>query len=745
MSFELLHPGIQEWVWDQQWSQLRSVQVQSIPHVLSGSSDVIVTAATAGGKTEAAWLPICSALARSNDDGTAKVGVKALCISPLKALINDQFERLRGMAEYVDVPVVRRHGDVTGAEREAIRRAADGIVLITPESLEALFVLQGTMISRWFDGLQYVVVDELHAFIGSERGAQLQSLLHRLELAVGRRVPRVALSATLADPRMAAEFLRPGGGGSAVIISGKSDEGAELRMQLRGYLAGGGEVKGSSGGSGEPDVSDDEESMSGQADHIAISEHMFANLRGKDNLIFANSRTNVELYADTLKALCDQQRLPNEFYPHHGNLARELREDVEARLKSAEFPTTAVCTSTLEMGVDIGSVDSIAQVGPPPSVASLRQRLGRSGRRGTPAVLRVYVSEEPLDSRSDLSDRLRSRLVQSIAMLNLMLGHWFEHPSTNSLHLSTLVQQVLSIIGQRGGATAQHLYTTLCQSGPFAHVSPATFQTFLRVLGARDILVQAGNGLLLPGAEGERILNHYSFYTAFHTPLDYRLITNGTTLGSLPIDFPLQVDDLLIFAGRRWKILEVSVENRVINLSPSAGGKPPKFSGSTASVADEVRQEMRRVLTSSDVPSYLDFTARGLLEQGRATYRDLGLAEQAIVSVGNEVVLIPWSGDLAMNSLKVWLSSLGYVLEQDRITITVKQVSQQGVRGQLQAMLSDEVDPVVLAASVPIKEEDKYDYLLDRSLLDMAYAARSLDIPAAKVAINRLLSSSFAS
>lgn len=344
-----------------------------------------------------------------------------------------------------------------------------------------------------------------------------------------------------------------------------------------------------------------------------------------------------------------------------------------------------------------------------------------------------------------MSDRLRSQSVQTIAMLNLMLGHWFEYPNTNSLHLSTLVQQVLSILGQRGGATAQYLYTTLCQSGPFARVSSSTFQSFLRVLGARDILVQAGNGLLLPGAEGERILNHYSFYTAFHTPLDYRLITNGTTLGSLPIDFPLQVGDLLIFAGRRWKILEVSVESRVINLAPSAGGKPPKFSGSSATVADEVRQEMRRVLTSQNVPSYLDFNARELLEQGRTTYTNLGLAERSMLSIGNAVTLMPWSGDLAMSSLKVWLSSLGYELEQDRIAITVKQVSEEGIREQLQAMLTDEVDPVVLAASVSIKEEDKYDYLLDEKLLNHAYAARSLDIPAAKIAINRLLSSSFPS
>ena len=119
--------------------------------------------------------------------------------------------------------------------------------------------------------------------------------------------------------------------------------------------------------------------------------------------MFANARAEVELLAARLRDLCETAGVPNEFFPHHGNLSKELREDVEAALKDHGRPTTAVATTTLEMGIDIGSVHSVAQIGAPPSVAALRQRLGRSGRRGEPAILRIYVTEPSVDPRTSLA------------------------------------------------------------------------------------------------------------------------------------------------------------------------------------------------------------------------------------------------------------------------------------------------------------------------------------------------------
>ena len=250
------------------------------------------------------------------------------------------------------------------SKKSAFLKRPGGILLITPESLEALFVVRGPAVGGLLAALQYVVVDELHAFLGTERGAQLRSLLHRVELAIRRRVPRVGLSATLGDMSLAAEALRPGEPENVRCIVSAAG-GQELSMQVRGYLT----------MSSTNDQSGDE-----AQDQQQITADLFRVLRGQDNLAFANSRADVELYAARLRDMCEAARLPNEFFPHHGSLSKELREEVEAALKDHGRPATAVATTTLEMGIDIGSVQSVAQLGAPPSVAALRQRLGRSGR-----------------------------------------------------------------------------------------------------------------------------------------------------------------------------------------------------------------------------------------------------------------------------------------------------------------------------------------------------------------------------
>ena len=217
-AFERFHPGVQRWIWEQEWKSLRPVQEHAARQIMDGNADVIISAPTAGGKTEAAFLPIASRLAETETDGIA-----CLCVSPLKALINDQATRLTPLFEHVGLPLTPWHGDVPQSRKQKLLQEKKGVLLITPESLEAFFVLRGGKIPSLFSGLTHVVVDELHSFIGSERGRQLQSLLNRVELAIRRRVPRVALSATLGDMRLAAEALRPGAGNAAVLIKGEGD------------------------------------------------------------------------------------------------------------------------------------------------------------------------------------------------------------------------------------------------------------------------------------------------------------------------------------------------------------------------------------------------------------------------------------------------------------------------------------------------------------------------------------------
>jgi ATP-dependent Lhr-like helicase len=720
-AYELYHPSVQRWIYDSGWERLRDAQERAAAPILAGDHDMIIAAATASGKTEAAWLPICSALIRRRAAGEAGPGIQALFISPLKALINDQYDRMTRLCERLDIPVHRWHGDVAVSRKSLVMRTPDGVLLITPESIEAMFVNHGDRIGRVLGDLRYVVIDELHSFIGTERGAHLQSLLHRIEVCIRRGVPRIALSATLGDFTAAADFLRPKKGSSVKVVSSDDDAG-EIRLQLRGYRIG-----------AAPGTSTDPGDNVETHDIAPIADHLFRTLREHDNLIFANSRAAVETFADMLNRRSRATKISTEFLAHHGSLAKEIREYVEERLKDRSTPVTAICTSTLEMGIDVGSVDSIAQIGAPPTVSSLRQRLGRSGRReDQPAVIRIYVSECDLSNRTPPPDALRDELFQTVAMVELLLASWYEAPHAAGLHLSTLIQQILSVLAQHGAASVAQVHQVLCGQGPFAHVGKSTFGTLLRDMGSHDLIRQDSRGFLLPGGQGDRLLNHYSFYAAFQTSQDYRLVADGRTLGSLPVERPILPGTLLIFAGRRWRVLGVDIAQRVIELTGSGDGQPPTFPGSGGEVADEVRRTMRALYQSEEIPRYLDSTARTLLVEGREVFRRFGHADQSIFGWGNETLLFPWRGDRIMNTLLVTLARQGLNVGQDGVCLTVKGTTPTRLWTLIRELAAaPQPDPLALADSVRTKARDKYDRYLGEDLLNLAYAARALDVPAA--------------
>ena len=722
-AFERFHPGVQRWIWEQEWKSLRPVQEHAAQQIMDGNADVIISAPTAGGKTEAAFLPIASRLAETETDGIA-----CLCVSPLKALINDQATRLTPLFEHVGLPLTPWHGDVPQSRKQKLLQEKKGVLLITPESLEAFFVLRGGKIPSLFSGLTYVVVDELHSFIGSERGHQLQSLLNRVELAIRRRVPRVALSATLGDMRLAAEALRPGAGNAAVLIKGEGD-GRELRMQLRGYR------------SRPPVLGSSAQAPNDERDAVQLVGDLYRALRGQDNLVFANSRSRVEELTDHLRGLSERARVPNEFFAHHGNLSREIREEAEARVKNASKPTSVVCTSTLELGIDIGSVASIAQVGSPPSVTALRQRLGRSGRRADdPAVLRGFIVEEELHKTSTLLDELRAQLVQSIAMVQLLLARWCEPPAPRQLHLSTLVQQVLSVIAQHGGVLAKDLYLVLCRSGPFRNVDSELFEQLLRCLGEQHILTQTSDRALTLGNRGETLVDHYSFYAAFATPDEYRLVAGSKTLGTIPITQLLAPGSHLIFAGRRWEVRRIDDTARVIELTHARGGRAPRFEGVGFDVHNRVRAEMHRTYASSTVPVYLDATAKELLTEGRDTFERWGLSQSRLVERESSVLLFPWCGDRVLHTLALQLNALKLSVWVEGIAIGVRDTAPKRVAEALDQVAHGAVaSGSTLAALASNQIEEKYDWVLTPELRSVDYASRHFDEPGARDAAREIL------
>lgn len=736
-SFELLSEPVQKWVWRQNWPSLRDVQEKAIPAILGGG-DIVVSAKTAAGKTEAALLPLMSKIGQRND-GTS--GFALLYVSPLKALINDQFRRLQSLCESCDVILNKWHGDVSADAKARARKRPSGVVLITPESLEALLVRRGPEIRALFSSLDAVVIDELHAFIGSERGMQLSSILNRIEIATGRdRIDRIGLSATLGDMGLAAEALRPGAGASVKQVHG-TDEGNGIKLQIRGYILG------ENHRTQEEHLAPDETTTAPTSDpegegtdigdigvHPRMADDLFRILRGDNNLLFAGSRQNVEIYTDRLRSMCDDSNLPQEFFAHHGSLSKAEREDVETRLRDDPRPTTAVATTTLELGIDIGDVQSVAQIGPGFSVASLRQRLGRSGRRaGNPAILRILVAEPDAARGKHPVDRLNLDLIQSIAMVECLRDGWCEPPATAGLHLSTLIHQVLAVTLQTGGIKPLAAWEILCGKGPFKSVDRSLFADLLRCMANPEnkLIEQSSDRLIMIGETGESITESYEFYPVFVTDREYRIIHESKTLGTYPLTSPVARGETMIFAGRRWKILEIDDRARAITVKPTRKGKPPYFAGEGGAIHDFIVTKMKTVLSSTEPYPYLERTAISQLADARKAFASLDLANQNIIPYGDGAILLPWLGSKKLLTLSLAFLARNFEASHFKHVLELQGCTTDGVRSVLNEMAAGDVPPPEAIAERMAKPcIAKFDQFLSPDLMMRVTLRERLDVDA---------------
>lgn len=728
----MLSEPVRRWIWQQKWPSLRDVQEKGIPAILGGG-DVVISAKTAAGKTEAALLPL---LTRIAERGVSGDGFSVLYVSPLKALINDQSRRLQSLCETSGVILNKWHGDVSADAKARARKRPSGIVLITPESLEALLVRRGDEAKFLFSALDAVVIDELHAFIGSERGVQLASILNRIEIAAGReRIDRIGLSATLGDMKLAAEALRPGEGESVKLVHGL-DEGNGVKLQIRGYLLKG---KDTVTGSENEDPGDNEAptaDIPGDQDEMgipaALSADLFRFLRGDSNLLFAGSRQKVEIYADKLRRMCEDSSLPNEFFPHHGSLSKSEREDVELRLRDDPRPTTAVATTTLELGIDIGDVESVGQIGSGYSVASVRQRLGRSGRRaGKAAVLRIFVIEPTPEVGGHPLDRLNLDLIQSIAMIECLREGWCEPPAQWGLHLSTLIHQILALVLQTGGLRPAGAWKVLCERGPFRTVDRTLFAELLKCMASTDnkLVEQSPEGLLMIGELGEKITESHEFYPVFATEREYRIIHEARILGTYPLSSPVAPGETIIFSGRRWRILEIDDTTRVITVKPTRGGKPPYFSGSGGGIHDHVVATMKKILSSDAGYAYIDKVATTMLGSARAAFVELDLESKSVIPYGNGVIIFPWVGTKKLQTLNLAFLARKFEAASFGHAIEVQEATTDGVEGFLREIAAGAAPSgEAISARVAKPNLAKFDHHLSGELMMMVTLRERLDV-----------------
>jgi ATP-dependent Lhr-like helicase len=729
-AFGLLHPGVQRQLWRMGWKNLRLLQVKAIQAILGSERHVILSAPTASGKTEAAFLPILSRIA---EEPTGSV--RTLYVGPLKALINDQFSRVGELCQHLEVPVFHWHGDVSATEKAHLVERPGGVLLITPESLESLFVNRSQYLPRIFCGLRFVVIDELHSFLDNERGLHLRSLLNRVrqlmtELPGARPYRVAALSATIGDYSLGRRFVDPDKPDDVTVLIDEAGE-KELKYRIHGYCI-----------PAVPESPDDEEDtvaneQTPQKSQVEPKEdpllpflrNMAADIvrhcAGHSNLVFANAKADVEVFADLAKQIAQEQHLVDPFLVHHGSLSALIREDAEHTMKSGRAATT-FCSSTLEMGIDIGSVRMIGQIGPSWSVTSQLQRLGRSGRKeGEPRIMRVYVDCGEPGVKADIFDRLHLPLVQAVAITELMLEKWLEPPRPPACDLSTLTQQVISVISQTGGLQTDALYDRLCCRGAFTDITSDLFAQLLHRLGGQDVVEQMSNGDLILGLKGEQLRKDKGFYACFATEEEFAVIHDGQVLGTVQV-VPSRRDHLL-FAGRRWLVTEVDVEHHEIHVQPARGWKRPKFTGGPSEVHLKVRQKMREVLAGEVSYAYLDSQAAELLAYARRSAADASVCTQPLLELGpRRSALMTWTGTRIQDTLTAMFCMRGLNCGDEGIALTFN-VPVDALRDAVQDLLAWPWNPLQLAQQVYPRQRRKYDWLLSGELLDECISRGVLD------------------
>jgi len=716
-AFDLLHPAIQKELYRMRWTRLRPIQVAAIQEIIKGNCDIVISAITAGGKTEAAFLPILSQIVEDSSGS-----VRALYVGPLKALINDQFRRLEDLCEETGIPVHRWHGDVGQTPKKKLLSRPSGVLLITPESIESLFINHPNYIDSLFHRLSYIVIDEMHSFIGTERGAHLKSLICRIVPRSKEGVRLIGLSATLGDIGLSGEWLKIQEARTIFPIQDTSED-KTIEFIIHGY------------------VLDKQEGLSQEEDE-AVKDHslrkseriiddIYRAFAGKTALIFGNNKAQLESYADNIRQKTQRESLPNPFLIHHGSLGKILREEAEIELRS-DRPTAVFCSSTLEMGIDVGNVSITGQCGPPWSVNSLIQRLGRSGRKeDESSAMRMYIEELWSDRNDSIVDRLCPHLLQAVAMTELMLKKWCEPPSIDHIHASTLIHQIMSIIREHGGIRADRLFEILVLKGAFTNISKSFFIDTLKSLAEKDIIEKSPEGDLILGIIGEKLANRYDFYAAFRVDEEFSVVTNGQLIGTVLYYSSMAVENYLILGGKRWKIIEVDEERKRISVVPAGGARLPFFStkGGT-DIHPTVREKMRQLIITEEVPTYLDATSQKLLSMARNTASELNLDKRAFIEEGNHTLWFTWTGSKINRTLMLLGNSFGGLnVEDDRdIALSIKDAQEDEIRQAFRSIVRACPTQESLAKNVALFPSEKYDCYLSKESLETVFTANYLDL-----------------
>ena len=585
MGFERLHPSIQHHVVNSLgWRELRRLQQEAIGPILDGEHCLLI-APTAGGKTEAAVLPILSRMLSEDWKG-----LSVLYICPIRALLNNLEERLSYYCSLVGRQCGLWHGDVGQASRSRILRNPPDVLLTTPESLEAILISQRTDRKHFFGGLRVVAIDEVHAFAGDDRGWHLLAVLERIAILAGSQPQRVGMSATVGNPAEILTWMTRDAPPSRVV-SPQSIVSTTADVQLD-YV--------------------------GSVENAALV--ISALHRGEKRLVFCDSRSQAERLASLLRTA------GTNTFVSHSSLSVDDRRQAERAFRESR-DCVIVATSTLELGIDVGDLDRVLQLDAPNTVASFLQRLGRTGRRTGSHRNCLFLATH------------RESLLACAALLRLWRSGYVEPLYPSPKPFPVMAQQIMGLIKQQGGASRYFDSSTIRRG---LGESEGTMKELIVHMLAAGILFE-DSGILGIGPLGERLYgakNFMALMSVFDTPSLFRVVAGIEELGWVhPLSFAGfgQRPVVISLGGRAWEVIRLDEDRALAHVRASDATGRSRWLGGNKVLSNEFCNAIRDVLLDEDIDD--QWSKRALTELSAARLETL-----SVRSAGRSVEIDSRSG-----------------------------------------------------------------------------------------------------
>ena len=686
--FKLLKPEIGQAIYDLKWKNFRIIQDDSIENIVQSKKNVIISAPTASGKTEAAFLPTIS-------ESTPQINksLKIVYISPLKALINDQIFRIEKLCQYLNCKVIRWHGDASQSKKNNFLKNPSGVLLITPESLESFLINRSSIMYNLFKNVDFYIIDEVHSFVGGVRGEQLKSILNRIDTIIEKKPRRILLSATMGNPENYKIWLDDN---YPVLIKDKNtDKG--IRGSIRFF--------------------ENKNNESGYFVNDYLNELEILIAYGK-KLIFGNRKSYLELICSKLKSI--NKEYSNKIDIHHGSLSKNYREYVENRLKN-ESNISVFCTNTLELGIDIGNIDEVLLIDAPWSVSSFTQKIGRSGRKENSKIEFSFVlNNSPVTNKSHICDGLRNELIQSIALVELMLKNWCEPGSFQTNSYSTFVHQVMAYLAQRRYAKLEDIWIEVAQKSFSERVSHIDFNEIIHHLVTNNYIQRESKDTLILGNRGDRLTESYDFYSVFFTPEEWVIYNESKKLGTMPLQNVFHKKDTMIFSGKKWEIRTIDYQDKVLQVIPAKGGTPPLFVGKGGLVHYQVHKKMKEIYESEESYKYLTDVSRDFLQLSRKTYQRLMKSEYFLPIFTGSGVCNLASYILNSRGIKIDKLDIGLYLHNFNRTEAIEILKKINNVQKIKSLLDD----------IPLENLhlEKYDSLLPKSILRKSFIDSAFNV-----------------